>query len=402
MEANTVTNVTVEQIRLNHLRKQSSFKEKRGDFYEIAYSQLGLHSTDYWTPYLSVWARIGDYDAREVFESLNCGRKIVRINAFRNTVHVVHLENLPLIIRATGPSLFRQVRRIPFLRNLTDKQIESKIDEILQVLKEKPMKIRELKQKLPHFGKEIRWILIMASAMGRVVRASAKSAKSTSTAYSLLEKWVPGFSLPDIDEDKAISELILRYIATFGPVSLNDIAWWIPTTKTKVKGILQEFSNEIVEYEVIDKTLYAAASDLEFAGSLESLKEPVVWFLPYEDHLAKAFTDRFWYTDSEILPRLFPRSAQYHWPKGSTPKRAMPDTGTSGVNQSGEIRPSIWLDGQIVGRWEFGVKDEHYFVVYDLYADVPSKSKNIIEEKRQHLEKFVNNKLLPITKISRT
>jgi len=162
---------------LNHLRKQLSFEEKRGDFYKITYSQLGLHSTDSWTPYLSVWARIGEYDAREVFYSLNSGQKIVRINAFRNTVHIVHLENLPLIIRATGPTLFRQVRRIPFLRNLTDKQIESKIDEILQVLKEKPMQMHELKQKLPNFGKEMRWILTMASAMGKVVHAQAKHAK---------------------------------------------------------------------------------------------------------------------------------------------------------------------------------------------------------------------------------
>ncbi|MFW9794141.1 MAG: hypothetical protein ACFFEE_07565, partial [Candidatus Thorarchaeota archaeon] len=73
-----MANVTAEQLRWNQMRKQFLLDEKASDFCEVAKAQLGLHSTDYWTPYLSVWSRIGDYDAKEMFESIDNGREIVR------------------------------------------------------------------------------------------------------------------------------------------------------------------------------------------------------------------------------------------------------------------------------------------------------------------------------------
>ncbi|MGY5852224.1 MAG: hypothetical protein RTU92_01500, partial [Candidatus Thorarchaeota archaeon] len=68
-----MTEVTLDQLRMNQLRKQRLLGDHELDFYDIAKEQLGLHSTDYWTPYLSVWSRIGDYDAKSVFSSLNSG-----------------------------------------------------------------------------------------------------------------------------------------------------------------------------------------------------------------------------------------------------------------------------------------------------------------------------------------
>ena len=46
---------TPEQLHWNQLRKQHLLDEKVTNYYEVAETQLGLHSTDYWTPYFSVW-----------------------------------------------------------------------------------------------------------------------------------------------------------------------------------------------------------------------------------------------------------------------------------------------------------------------------------------------------------
>ena len=46
------------QLRLLQLHKQ--FDRPGTDFFELARRMLGLHSTDYWTPYLSARARLGD------------------------------------------------------------------------------------------------------------------------------------------------------------------------------------------------------------------------------------------------------------------------------------------------------------------------------------------------------
>ena len=104
-----MSKLTVDQVRLNHYRKQ--FLEMEGkDFFDVAKAQLGLHSTDYWTPYFSVWTRIGDYDAEKVFEALNTGDRLVRLNSFRRTVHVIHTDNVPLVVNATGQNMFNVIK----------------------------------------------------------------------------------------------------------------------------------------------------------------------------------------------------------------------------------------------------------------------------------------------------
>lgn len=396
MEVSLVTRITRNQIRWNHLRKQLSLDGKSKDFYGVVKAQIGLHSTDYWTPYLSVWARIGDYDARDVFSSLNSGRRVVRVNTFRGTVHVVHLENLPLVIRATGPRLGRWVRKHPFLKKHSDSEIEEMLADVLDALEDQPLRMRELKKARPHIAEGMRWLIFLLAARGLVVRATAPHARSTQTAYARLDKWSPRVKVQDIPEDEAIGMLLQIYVEAFGPVSVNDFAWWLPWTKTKTRKAM-ETAKGIVSCEISGSTHYISDKDLEVISSLEAPADPVIWFLPYEDHLPKAFIERSWFLDEECQQRLFPRSAAFHWPEGSETKRAMPDTGGTGVNQSGEIRPSIWLNGRIIGRWEFGERDKRYFVVYDLYEDIPAKFKPVVEEKHLQFEEFVNERLLPIS-----
>jgi hypothetical protein len=67
------------------------------------------------------------------------------------------------------------------------------------------------------------------------------------------------------------------------------------------------------------------------------------------------------------------------------------------MNQSGEIRPTIWLDGQIIGRWELDKVEKEIHVVLSLYTNVSKDIQDLVETERQKLEKFVNQRLLPIS-----
>ncbi|MFX1474769.1 MAG: winged helix DNA-binding domain-containing protein [Promethearchaeota archaeon] len=391
-----MVSVTLEQVRLNHLIKQIYLDLANVDFYKVAKMQIGLHSTDYWTPYLSAWARIGDYDAKAVFNALNSGQQLVRLNSFRGTVHVIHTDNLPLVVRATGPRLERWVRKHPFLKKRGDSEIDAMLGEVLDALKNEPLRMRELKAACPKIAEGLRWLMFLLAARGLVVRATAPHARSTQTAYARLDKWSPGVEVPEIPENEAIGMLLQRYVEAFGPVSVNDFAWWLPWTKTKTKKAIEAIDG-VVSCELQGNPYYIVEQELEAISSLEFPAESLITFFPYEDHFPKAFIERFWYVDDGCQERLYPRSAAFHWPEGSEAKRAMPDTGGSGVNQSGEIRPSIWCNGEIVGRWEFGERDQRYFVVYDLYKSIPAGFKPVVEERRQQLEEFVNERLLPIS-----
>lgn len=390
-----MAHVSVEQIRLNYLRKQFLLSEDVHDFYTIAKTHLGLHSTDYWSPYLSVFARCGDYDAAKVYQALNRGQQLARIHAFRGAVHVVHQDNLPLVIGSTGPRLYRMVRKSSSLRDVSDQKVELMLEKFLAALEDQPLRMRELKQALPELAPVMRSLLYLGMATGQVVRATTPHARSTLSTYSLMKHWFPHLKMQQHSEEEAIIQLIRRYIGIFGPVSVNDIAWWLPTTKKQAKTIITEYAHELVAVDIIGDTKYMTKTDFEIIQTLSSGTEPIIRFLPYEDYFAKAFIERSWFIDPELQPSLFPRAAKSYWPEGATPKRAVSEE--SGVNQSGEIRPSIWLDGQIIGRWEFGESEEGFTIAYDLYTHIHQNLKARIREQQKQLEEFVNTQLLPIS-----
>ncbi len=66
---------------------------------ELIKKHLGLHSTDYLTPYFSLWARIENFDPAQLFDDLN-QKQAFRIWAFRGTLFVVHQENLKIVLGA--------------------------------------------------------------------------------------------------------------------------------------------------------------------------------------------------------------------------------------------------------------------------------------------------------------
>ncbi|TFG32391.1 winged helix DNA-binding domain-containing protein [Candidatus Thorarchaeota archaeon] len=388
---------TSEQLHWNQLRKQALLDEKVPDYCEVAKSQLGLHSTDYWTPYFSVWSRIGDFDAKDMYESLDSGRNLVRTHAFRTTIHVMHIDNLSMIINATGPSLFKACRTDKYRKVdvLTDKEIESMLSDVRDALREGPLGTSDLKKVVPEIGDHVRSALLMLMAHGEVVRAKAKHARSNLTSYALLSQWVDGFKLKIVDEQDAITTLIQHHIERFGPVTIDDIAWWLRLTKTVVKSAITSLGEEIVTLNFGNSQMYMGSSDFEITSSIEKPKDNLVWFLPYEDHFLKAFIDRSNFIDESIQPMVFPADRRHFWPSNPDVPQIMPSKGS---RATGEVRPTIWLDGRVVGRWELDDDEKQKKVVTSIYAKDAMRHLNEIEDVRIDLEDFVNHRLLPISK----
>jgi hypothetical protein len=385
---------TPDQLKWTRLRKQGLLEEKPQDFYQFAEEQLGLHSADYWTPYLSAWARIGDYDARDVFESINSGHHLIRTHAFRTTVHVVHLDNLSVILSATGPSLYRRVCKGSSLRGLSQREIEKVESIVVDAFRGSMMTMREAKEALSEHKKHLRSIFRLLFAKGVLVRAKASHARSNLTSYALLEDWSPGFKLEWIQEDEAIAEVVRRHLERFGPATIDDVAWWLGTTKTAVKNAIRSFGNDIVSFEFHGMESFMEVQDYEIAGSLEAPSEPLVWFLPYEDHFLKAFIGRDSFISPDIQPKISPASPRHYWPSDPDAPRKMP---TKGVRATGEVRPTIWLDGHVIGRWEIDDADEEKKIVRSLYSKTTKNHDEIVDEVQMQLEEFINDRLLPIS-----
>ncbi|MHA2065470.1 MAG: hypothetical protein ACXABY_13940 [Candidatus Thorarchaeota archaeon] len=149
--------------------------------------------------------------------------------------------------------------------------------------------------------------------------------------------------------------------------------------------------------EVDGDTKLMTPGDLDLALSVETPPEAIIWFLPYEDHFPKAFFERSWYLSDEMRPRVLPKLRGHYWPPECLPP---PDDVkvTGATNVSGEIRPTIWVNGEIVGRWELEKKNDEFGISFKIIQKVRPKYDNMISERARELEDFVNTRLVPISR----
>lgn len=390
----------IELLRLNQLKKQYLISsEEKVSFYDLIENHLGLHSTDYWTPYLSLFARLGDFDIKELWNSLNSGKRLMKKNAFRGTLFLISVNNYILIQSAIGKLSYNNLLKAPPIRNLEEKEINNCIEELINIFEDKPLSTNEIKQRFKH--KELSLYLKIAAAKGLIVRASSKHAKSNRVNYSPISIWLPDLKIELIKEYEAQKMLINKYITIFGPVTENDISWWLPGTKTLIKSIISDLNEEgeLKSFTNSKKNYYMNKIDYYQALSQkEGEFEDVISFLPYEDHFIKSFKEREWFISDKNYLKLFPRNAKNYWP----PYDKNNPLTENGMLRLGEIRPSIWLNGKIIGRWEFE-KDKlkkfgDFKVVYDLYEEVKNEIVEKIERKSIEIRNFINSKLVPISK----
>lgn len=113
------------------------------------------------------------------------------------------------------------------------------------------------------------------------------------------------------------------------------------------------------------------------AWNLKPPQTPVIHFLPYEDHFPKAFFRRDWFLASAEKELVY----------------------ESGAINRGQIRPTVWLNGQIVGRWEIKWQDSKKSASRIELVGVHVNSEiemAAIETQRKRLENFINDKLVPL------
>ncbi len=380
-----------ETIRYYHLQKQSLLsKIDQNDFEEILKKHIGLHSTDYLTPYFSLWARVEKFDPVDLFQAISKDKSAVRMRAFRRTVFVVHRENLEIIIGSMMLFLDKHKRnniKDMVKMGMEEGSYERMREDLIKLLrKESPLTTSQIKKELSSkwSGEWIKSSLHLLEFEGMIARIGQRYITDRTIKYGLFEDYIPELKRETFDTEKSLRALFRKYIQQFGPITIDDFSWWLPLTKTETKKIIEFMNDDIEEFEFNSKQYLMLKEDYKSLMNFDDSKIdfPVVNFLPYEDHFPKAYTIRNWHLSEEIVPKLF-KVGRMDW---------------------GQIRPSIWVNGEIKGRWEIDFVDakktEMKVEIVHLEKEI-SKSKEltqIIEEQKKELEHFANEKLIPLMK----
>jgi hypothetical protein len=221
-----------------------------------------------------------------------------------------------------------------------------------------------LREQIP-FGEGRKWqgkvgvstrMLFLLASESRIVRGRPKGG-ITSSLYRWvpLERWI-GRPLADWETVAAQVELARRWLSTFGPGSVDDLRWWAGWTVRETRHALAEL--DVTEVRLDDgHTGLVLADDIE--GDHGRQRKPWLALLPALDPTAMGWANR----DFFLGPH----------------RKVLFDA-------NGNIGPTVWWDGRIVGGWAQRPDGE---IVYRLLEDVGREVPQAIDRRAEELRRWL-------------
>ncbi|WP_370324285.1 winged helix DNA-binding domain-containing protein [Euzebya sp.] len=308
---------------------------------------LAMHSSDPLTPFLGLRARVPDLTIAAIDAALYEERGLWRLHAMRRTLWIVDRDDAPAVLAGSTAKVAAAERRRlhGWLGALDDHPAAADPAAWLADLEaavhaqlaDGPMATRELSTTVPGFATKVtlgtgRWaqeaaigprLLFLMAMDGDPVRGAPLGTWRASQYVWHAHRQRFGTDPPTRPStDQAQAQLARRHLDRFGPVTEEDLAWWMGWTKAETRRALSAVSP--VEVTTDAGPAWVLPGD---DGPEPPLDAPAVALLPGLDPSTMGWKARDFY---------------------------LGDHGAALFDRNGNAGPTIWLDGRVVGGWAQG------------------------------------------------
>ncbi|MDO9378006.1 MAG: winged helix DNA-binding domain-containing protein [Nocardioidaceae bacterium] len=307
---------------------------------ETARAVVALHGTDPASTFLSACARMVSPDLAAVDRALHDpvpeDEALVRVLAMRRTVFAVPSDLVGATHAGASDVVAKEQRRLllkllvdsgitdepePWLRGAEDAAIaavgDGQVTSADLVASDERLATRVTLGVGRADATEVSVasrLLTMLSAEGRVMRARPRGGWTSTQFRWTLPRLDPGSTTAE----QGAAELARRWLAAFGPATLEDLQWWAGWTKTRTRAALAAVG--AVDVDLDGAPGVALPDDLDPVEPVE----PWVALLPALDPTVMGWKQRDHYL-GEHRARLF--------------------------DATGNAGPTLWADGRVVGGW---------------------------------------------------
>jgi len=357
------------------------------DVTEVARSLVVLHSTDPATVYLAAAARMVEPKVAAIEQALYEDRTLVRMLAMRRTMWVVPAETVAVVEAACTKAISTRERR-RLVKLLEDTGIAPAGGGEAWLVEVEEATLAALDARGAAFGTELSadvpvlrtqftyaegksyggtqtvttQVLNRLSMAGRIVRGRPRGAwNSSQYRWAPVESWLPG-GIPEIDTGEAQTRLVESWLRSFGPGTIGDLKWWTGLNLGEVRKAVERLATVEVDLDGVP--------GLVLADDVDPVDPPEPWvaLLPALDPTAMGWTERDWYLGDHRAP-LFDRS--------------------------GNIGPTVWRDGRIVGAWAqrrtAGKGTGGGEVVFHLFEDLGAEATAAVEAAAERLTAWIGD-----------
>lgn len=298
---------------------------------------IALHGTDPVSVYLAAWARTGASRA-DIEHALYAEGALVRMMGMRRTVFVVPAPLVPVIQAACADQIAARLRR-DLAKHVRESGIAADADGWLTDVGEATVAALaargsatgiELARDEPRLRAQLVFPNAEGKSYGAPVNVTSRLLTVLSTEglivrgrprggwTSMQFTWTVAPAQPALAADAARAELARRWLHAFGPATSADLQWWAGWTATQTRQALSEL--EVADVDLDGRPAIMLAADQDHPPAAE----PWPALLPALDPAAMGWRERDWYLGGHTAA-LFDRS--------------------------GNIGPTAWWDGRIVGGW---------------------------------------------------
>ncbi|MET9319991.1 winged helix DNA-binding domain-containing protein [Streptomyces sp. NPDC003038] len=304
---------------------------------EAADSVVALHATDAATIFLSVRARLAEGGPDVIERSLYEDVSLVRLLSMRNTLFAVSTELAPHVDASTARGIAVKERR-SLLKHLEEDgqgldaawlaEAETATLHALDTLgpctgSQLSAAVPALRQKITvGRGKKYETQTGVATRVIRLLAADGRIRRDRPRGswISSQYRWVHTEPWPAVPAAEARAEIARRWLHAYGPATEADLKWWTGWTLTDVRKALAAAGPDQVRLED-DTTALVSPGDT----APEPAPEPWAALLPGLDPSGMGWADRGFHLDPAHRPALF--------------------------DYAGNIGPTVWWNGEIVGGW---------------------------------------------------
>jgi hypothetical protein len=317
---------------------------------------VGMQAQVPLTPYFGLWSRLEHFDAEELSTDLR-ERRAVRIALMRSTIHLVSARDCLRLRPLLQPVLERGMQGT-FGRRLEGLDLEEVARAGSAEVEAAPLSFGELGARLAP-----RWPGRDPEALANAVRARVPLVQVTPRGlwrgsglarHTTARHWLGDQTLPPAEAE----ELVLRYLAAFGPATVMDLQMWCGLTRMgPLVGRLREGLVTFADDQ--GRELF----DLPEAPRPDADTPAPIRFLPEFDNLLLSYVDR---------------------------SRVIDDAHRARVYTDHGVRGTVLLDGFVAGTWRTTSAKRSTALSVEMFGTVPRAARSELRREAEALLTFAS------------
>jgi hypothetical protein len=353
------------RARRHHLDERVARRRRLG----VASELCGLHAQVMSSADLTLWARVEGWRPTDLADALWKDRSLVKVWAVRGTLHLFPSSELPLWTAAMQTSPAARGERWARYLGIPQPRMDRLIETIGAALEDRALTREELAAEVTRRRRDRAlgeamlhsWGGLLKPASYRGVLCFAPN-DGQRVRFTNPRSWLSLDGSAPEPED-ALREVARRFVATYGPVPLDEIArWWSEGAAAGARRLMHSLGDEVVEVDIEGMPAWASA---EAVGRIVGHESP-------------------------RSVRLLPGFDQYVIGSTKHSARLMPDDHRERVHrQAGWVSPVLTVDGMLEGVWSSARSGSRVLVTIEPFRRQPAWVRRGAEVEAERLAAYL-------------